>query len=94
LKVGVASVVAMSDSVLVETSRCFVQVFYAALAQGARVGDAMLQGQCEFKDNRFRGRVFGGAELRLEEWFVLEQATLEVERAAVSRRRQRGGRAK
>jgi len=42
--VGVASVVAMSHSVLVETARRFVEAFYAALARGARVGDAMLEG--------------------------------------------------
>lgn len=45
LKVGVASVVAMSHSVLVETARRFVEAFYDALARGARVGDAMLDGQ-------------------------------------------------
>ena len=43
LKVGVASVVAMSHSVLVETARRFVEAFYDALARGARVGDAMLE---------------------------------------------------
>jgi tetratricopeptide (TPR) repeat protein len=66
----VASVVAMSHSVLVETARRFVQVFYAALARGARVGEAMLDGQRTLKDDTFRGRVFGVGELRLEDWFV------------------------
>ena len=70
LKVGVASVVAMSHSVLVETARRFVKAFYAALARGARVGDAMLEGQRQLKDDNFRGRVFGVGELRLEDWFV------------------------
>jgi hypothetical protein len=70
LKVGVASVVAMSHSVLVETARRFVQAFYAALARGARVGDAMLVGQRELKDDSFRGKVFGIGEFRLEDWFV------------------------
>jgi tetratricopeptide (TPR) repeat protein len=70
LKVGVASVVAMSHSVLVETARRFVEAFYAALARGARVGDAMLEGQRKLKDDTFRGRVFGAGELRLEDWFV------------------------
>ncbi len=70
LKVGVASVVAMSHSVLVETARRFVEVFYASLAHGARVGDAMLEGQRGLKDDTFRGRVFGAGELRLEDWFV------------------------
>ena len=70
LKVGVASVVAMSHSVLVETSRRFVEAFYDALAAGRRVGDAMLAGQRQLKDNSFRGRIFGAGELRLEDWFV------------------------
>ncbi|MCB1900822.1 MAG: tetratricopeptide repeat protein [Rhodocyclaceae bacterium] len=70
LKLGVASVVAMSHSVLVETSRRFVEAFYAALAGGKRVGDAMLAGQRALKDNPFRGHIFGAGELRLEDWFV------------------------
>lgn len=71
LKVGgVASVVAMSHSVLVETARRFVEAFYDALAGGARVGDAMLEGQNTLKDDPFRGRIFGAGELRLQDWFV------------------------
>ncbi|HEX9982341.1 MAG TPA: TIR domain-containing protein [Thermoanaerobaculia bacterium] len=70
LKVGVASVVAMSHSVLVETARRFVEKFYEALADGARVGDAMLEGQRALKDDNFRGTIFGAGELRLEDWFV------------------------
>jgi hypothetical protein len=70
LKVGVASVVAMQSSVLVETARRFVEAFYQALAGGRRVGDAMLAGQRRLKDDSFRGRVFGADALRLEDWFV------------------------
>lgn len=70
LKVGVASVLAMSHSVLVETARRFVEAFYDALAAGKRVGDAMLAGQRDLKDNTFRGRIFGVGALRLEDWFV------------------------
>jgi len=70
LRVGVASVVAMSHSVLVETARRFVEAFYEALAGGRRVGDAMLSGQRQLKDDTFRGRIFGAGELRLEDWFV------------------------
>lgn len=70
LKTGVSSVVAMSHSVLVETSRRFVTAFYAALAQGARVGDAMLAGQSELHARPFRGRIFGEADLELRDWFV------------------------
>jgi tetratricopeptide (TPR) repeat protein len=70
LKVGVASVVAMSHSVLVESARCFAEAFYKALAAGKRVGDAMLAGQRNLKDDSFRGRIFGAGELRLADWFV------------------------
>ncbi|HEY0991236.1 MAG TPA: CHAT domain-containing protein, partial [Kofleriaceae bacterium] len=70
LKMGVASVVAMSHSVLVETARRFVEAFYEALARGDRVGSAMLEGQRQLKDNTFRGRIFGAGELHLEDWFV------------------------
>ncbi len=70
LQRGVASVVAMSHSVLVETARRFVEAFYAALAHGKRVGDAMLDGQRGLKDDTARGRIFGAGELRLEDWFV------------------------
>src|SRR5207247_11079436 len=45
LEQGVASVVAMSNAMLVETARRFVQAFYIELARGARVGTAMLAGQ-------------------------------------------------
>ncbi len=70
LEEGVASVVAMSHSVLVETARRFVQAFYADLARGARVGGAMLAGQqALFADSR-RGKVLGAGELRLQDWFV------------------------
>ena len=70
LKLGVASVVAMSHSVLVETSRRFVEAFYGSLAKGKRVGDAMLAGQRALKHDPSRGRIFGAGELRLEDWFV------------------------
>ncbi|HEV7401972.1 MAG TPA: tetratricopeptide repeat protein [Chthoniobacteraceae bacterium] len=70
LEAGVASVVAMSHSVLVETARRFVEAFYDALARGARVGDAMLAGQRELEGNKARGRVFGADELKLHDWFV------------------------
>ncbi len=70
LKVGVASVVAMSHSILVATARLFVGEFYRALAAGKRVGDAMLAGQRRLKDDTFREQIFGKGELRLEDWFV------------------------
>ena len=47
LKAGVESVVAMSDVVLVDAARRFAEKFYLSLAEGNRVGDAMLAGQRE-----------------------------------------------
>jgi tetratricopeptide (TPR) repeat protein len=70
LEEGVTSVVAMSHSVLVETAGRFVQPFYAELARGARVGQAMLASQQKlFADTR-RGKILGAGELRLQDWFV------------------------
>ncbi len=70
LKVGVASVVAMSHSVLVETSRRFVARFYQSLVNGARVGAAMLAAQQELAANAVRGTLFGEGEFCLQDWFV------------------------
>lgn len=70
LEEGVTSVVAMSHSVLVETARRFVEAFYAELAQGARVGQAMLAGQRALYGDTWRGKISGVGELRLQDWFV------------------------
>src|SRR5262245_45170447 len=70
LEEGVTSVVAMSHSVLVETSRRFVQAFYARLAEGARVGQAMLAGQQALYGDTYRGKIMGAGELHLRDWFV------------------------
>jgi tetratricopeptide (TPR) repeat protein len=70
LKQGVVSVVAMSHSVLVVTASRFVEAFYQALAEGRRVGAAMLAGQRSLKDDSFRGHVFGKGAFRLQDWFV------------------------
>jgi len=69
LQGGVASVAAMSHSVLVETARRFVTAFYQELMTGARIGQAMLAGQVELKKDDRRGKSFIG-ELRLQDWFV------------------------
>lgn len=70
LEEGVATVVAMSHSVLVETARRFVAAFYRELAQGKRVGAAMIVGQRELHHDTYRGRMLGAGELRLQDWFV------------------------
>jgi tetratricopeptide (TPR) repeat protein len=69
LESGVASVAAMSHTVLVETARRFITEFYKELLRGQRVGQAMLAGQRALKSDTFRGKTFSG-ELRLEDWFV------------------------
>ena len=66
---GVASVVAMSHAVLVETARRFVGEFYGALMAGKRVGEAMLDGQLALAEDPRRGYGFGG-EITLQDWFV------------------------
>jgi tetratricopeptide (TPR) repeat protein len=70
LQKGVASVVAMSHSVLVETARRFVAAFYAELARGQRVGQAMLAGQRALHSDPSRGQRYGIGELKLDDWFV------------------------
>ena len=70
LQAGVGSVVAMSHSVLVETSHRFVGRFYASLTQGMRLGDAMLMAQQYLAADTVRGKVFGEGEFHLQDWFV------------------------
>jgi tetratricopeptide (TPR) repeat protein len=70
LEEGVGSVVAMSHSVLVETARRFVEPFYRSLAEGKRVGDAMLAGQAALYDDPYRFKVMGAGSLELRDWFV------------------------
>ncbi len=70
LEEGVGSVVAMSHSVLVETARRFVEPFYKSLAQGQRVGDAMLAGQIALYDDPYRFKIMGAGKLDLRDWFV------------------------
>jgi hypothetical protein len=67
---GVTSVVAMTHSVLVETARRFVTAFYAEMAEGKRIGTAMLAGQRALYDDDFRFPVMGAGELWLKDWFV------------------------
>ncbi|MGH8553337.1 MAG: CHAT domain-containing protein, partial [Methylococcales bacterium] len=70
LEEGIGSVVAMSHSVLVETARRFVEAFYLKLAQGKRVGDAMLAAREALYDDPYRFKVIGAGNLELWDWFV------------------------
>ncbi len=70
LQRGVASVVAMSHSVLVETAKRFVSAFYGELARGQRVGQAMLAGQRALHSDPSRGHRYGIGEFSLADWFV------------------------
>ncbi|MCP4054726.1 MAG: CHAT domain-containing protein, partial [Mesoflavibacter sp.] len=69
LRGGVASVLAMSHSVLVATAERFVKVFYGQLSSGATVGASMLAAQRRLRDDPSRGHSFFG-ELKLADWFV------------------------
>jgi hypothetical protein len=60
----------MSHSVLVETARRFVEAFYRTLAEGKRVGDAMLAGQEALYGDPYRGKIMGAGNLELQDWFV------------------------
>ncbi len=70
LETGVASVAAMSYSVLVATAGQFAKAFYKELAQGARIGSAMLAGQQALYANAVRAELPGGEQLKLQDWFV------------------------
>ncbi len=70
LEGGVTSVVAMSHSILVETAHRYVKAFYKELALGKRVGTAMLAGQRELHRDKYRGKMMGAGDLRLQDWFV------------------------
>ncbi len=70
LEQGIASVVAMTHSVLVVTARRFVKEFYEQLMCGSRIGQAMLAGQKALKNDTFRMKIFGAGELHLQDWFV------------------------
>ena len=70
LEKGIGSVVAMSHSVLVATARRFVEAFYRRLAEGKRVGDAMLAGQEALFADPYRFKIMGAGNLELQDWFV------------------------
>jgi tetratricopeptide (TPR) repeat protein len=69
LQAGVASVVAMSHAVRVDTTRRFVEVFYRALANGERVGAAMVSAQLALKEERDRGEI-QATKFELSDWMV------------------------
>jgi len=66
---GVASVIAMSHSVLVETAKRFVTAFYNSVLRGERIGQAMLAGQRALQRDTFRAKTFAG-DFHLQDWFV------------------------
>ena len=69
---GSIAVIAPSTLAYNGDSAVLAQAFFSAVfTEGkSRLGDAMLEGQRELKDDTFRGRIFGAGELRLEDWFV------------------------
>ncbi|WP_287600404.1 CHAT domain-containing protein [Thiothrix sp.] len=70
LQSGVASVIAMSHSVLVETARRFVSAFYQQLAEGQRIGSAVLAGRQALMQSTDRINIAGAGTLQMQDWFV------------------------
>lgn len=70
LRAGVVSVVAMRHAVLVATSSRFVEAFYGALAEGARVGTAMVRAQHALRDNPGRLQFGKHGRLDVQDWMV------------------------
>lgn len=74
IRAGVGSVVAMQYSVLVPTSKRFFAAFYAALVQGATIGQAMDAGRRDLLRNEFRFMLHhpDGSDrpIRLRDWFL------------------------
>ena len=70
LNSGSVSVVAMTHSVLVVSAELFVREFYQHLAQGQRIGEAMLAGQRALMYDKGRFDEGGGEGFFIEDWFV------------------------
>lgn len=70
LQAGVASVVAMSHSVLVETAHRFVGAFYQQLAAGQHIGSAVLAGRQSLLGDHERINIAGAGMLQMQDWFV------------------------
>jgi len=70
LEKGITSVIAMTHSVLVTTASKFVETFYKEIAQGSRVGKAVLDAQSKLALDTNRGIIPGAGELHLQDWFV------------------------
>ncbi len=69
LESGIPSVVAMSYSILVETTRRYVEAFYRKLLSGGQVGQAATAGQAALRDDPYRGNAYG-RDMQLQDWFV------------------------
>lgn len=70
LEKGISSVIAMTHSVLVKTASKFVETFYHEIAQGARVGNAVLDAQSALALDTYRIKIPGAGDLHLQDWFV------------------------
>ncbi len=70
LQAGIVSVVAMTHSVLVVSAELFVGEFYRQLAQGQRIGEAMLAGQRALMTDSARFDNDGGDGFFIADWFV------------------------
>jgi tetratricopeptide (TPR) repeat protein len=70
---GVESIVGMSHNVHVDATACFMREFYAGLATGQSIGEAVDRGRLALKRSRVRripGARAGPDSIELEDWFV------------------------
>ncbi len=73
LRAGVGSVLAMTHSVLVETTRRLFGAFYGNLAQGMSVAGALDRSRLDLRQHSWRGDRRWGTEsfsLHLQDWFL------------------------
>ncbi|PLZ27165.1 CHAT domain-containing protein [Fischerella thermalis] len=73
LRAGVGTVLAMTHSVLVETTRRLFGAFYGNLAQGMSIAAALDQARLDLRQHSWRGDRRWGTEsfaLHLQDWFL------------------------
>ena len=73
LRAGVGAVLAMTHSVLVETTRRLFGAFYGNLAQGMSIAGALDRSRLDLRQHSWRGDRRWGTEsfaLHLQDWFL------------------------
>jgi tetratricopeptide (TPR) repeat protein len=70
IRAGIPSVLAMTQSVLVATTRALAGHFYRELAAGRRIGEALDLARTKLYADPRRQRASGTIDLELQDWFV------------------------